>query len=57
MKYLEHELDVIEWLESCESREILADYLKNEAPLGEIEELVNIINNALLYRKQKDKKK
>lgn len=55
MKYLEHELDVIDWLESYESREILADYLKNEAPLGEIEELVNIINNALLYWKTKNK--
>lgn len=55
MKYLENELDVIDWLESYESREILADYLKNEAPLADIDRLVDIINDALLYWKTKNK--
>ena len=56
MKYLEHDLDVIDWLERYESREILAEWLNEEAELDEIAELVELVNKALLYRKQKDKR-
>lgn len=56
MKYLENELDLIDWLEKWENREILADWLNEEASLGEIDDIVNMVNNALLYRKYKNKK-
>lgn len=55
MKYLDNEIEVLELLDKYEGREILADYLRNEAPLTEINELVEILNNALFYRKNKEK--
>ena len=57
MKYLENELELMDWLDRYENREILAEWLNEEAELDEITELVELVNKALLYRKQKDKKK
>ena len=57
MKYLEDELELMDWLNYYENRQILAEWLAEEAELGEIEELVELVNKALLYRKQKDKNK
>ena len=57
MKYLEDELELMDWLDYYENRQILVDWLREEAELDEIAELVELVNKALLYRKQKDKKK
>ena len=57
MKYLEHELELMDWLDYYENRQILVEWLREEAELDEIAELVELVNKALLYRKQKDKKK
>ena len=57
MKYLEDELELMDWLDWYENRQILAEWLNEEAELDEIAELVELVNKALLYRKQKDKKK
>lgn len=57
MKYLEDELELMDWLDYYENRQILAEWLNEEAELDEIAELVELVNKALLYRKQKDKKK
>lgn len=56
MRYLDNELELMDWLDYYENRQILAEWLNEEAELGEIEELVELVNKALLYRKQKDKK-
>ena len=55
MRYLDNELELMDWLDYYENRQILAEWLNEEAELGEIEELVELVNKALLYRKQKDK--
>ena len=57
MRYLDNELELMDWLDYYENRQILAEWLNEEAELGEIEELVELVNKALLYRKQKDKNK
>lgn len=57
MKYLEDELELMDWLDLYENRQILAEWLNEEAELDEIAELVELVNKALLYRKQKDKNK
>lgn len=57
MKYLEDELELMDWLNYYENRQILAEWLDEEAELDEIGELVELVNKALLYRKQKDKNK
>ena len=56
MKYLEDELVLMDWLDYYENRQILAEWLNEEAELGEIAELVELVNKSLLYRKQKNKK-
>ena len=56
MKYLEDELELMDWLDYYENRQILAEWLNEEAELDEIAELVELVNKSLLYRKQKNKK-